>query len=423
MVKQIIRIKKKDPEKKKAGRKRTFSISLRTRSILSDSSMVNIQFHIKLPNDINGKKISSGLKCPIGMLNPKTWEIKQNPTDTEILRTIRENVKRAYLESLSSGKKIKYETLFNAAFGQSQTKEITVIQAIERYYSKEYLSKASDWLEVTAIKNQQRVNVLKEFFKDNFNNQDVLFDDLKPSIADDLVEWAKLKRNNNTDTAVRLVKLLKRVINFAIGNQWTTYNPFLDFKVKGENKEIIALEDAEIQALIDLQLTTKTMKECRDLFIFCVFTSMAYAELENLKYGNIKEVTGEKVIIINRQKRGHSRAIIPLLPEAERILKEYEPTQIKDETPCFSIPSNQSMNRVLKELGGMAGIKKIITCHVARKSGATYLLNKGVPIETVQAILGHKSVKVTQSYYAQMHDVSIVEEIRKMKARNEPKSQ
>jgi integrase len=422
MAKKVIRPQNKDPEKPKSGRKRTFSISLRTRPLRSDPSVADIQIIIKLPNDVNGKKISSGVKCPINTLNTKTWEIKQNPTDTEILRTIRENVKRAYLESLSSGKKIKHESLFDAAFGQSQTKQITVIQAIERYLSKEYLSKASDWKEATAIKNQQRVNVLKEFFKDNFKSQDVLFDDLKPSIADDLVQWAKLKRNNSTDTAVRLVKLLKRVINFAIANQWTKYNPFLDFKAKGENKEIVALEDEEIQALIDLSLTTKTMKECRDLFIFCVFTSMAYAELENLKYGNIKEVSGEKVIIMNRQKRGHSRAIIPLLPEAERILKKYEPNQIKDETPCFSIPSNQSMNRVLKELGGMAGIKKVITCHVARKSGATYLLNKGVPIETVQAILGHKSVKVTQSYYAKMHDVSIVEEIRKMKTRNEQKS-
>jgi site-specific recombinase XerD len=260
---------------------------------------------------------------------------------------------------------------------------------------------------------------LKEFFNDKFKNQEVDFEDLKPSIAEDLVEWAKLKRGNGNDTAVRLVKLLKRVVNFAIANEWTTRNPFAAFRAKHESKEIVALNDEEIKALMELPLTTKTMKQTRDLFIFCVFTSMAYAELEDLKYGKIKEVSGERVIILNREKRGNSRAIIPLLPEAERILKEYQPLEIKDETLCFDVPTNQSVNRVLKELGGMAGINKVLKWHTARKSGATYLLNQGVPIEIVQMVCGHKSVKVTQTHYAQMHDATVVEEIKKMKARNE----
>lgn len=408
---------KKEEKKPSLGRKRVFSIALRTRPLRSNPDMIDVQIILKLPKDSNGKKLSTGIKCPKDVLNTKTWEIKHNSTDTEILKTMRENVKRAYLESISNGKKIKYDTLFDSAFGQTQNNRITVIQAIERYLSKEYLSKASNWKEATAIKNQQRVNVLKEFFTDKFKKQEADFEDLKPSIADDIVEWAKLKRSNGNDTAIRLVKLLKRVINFAIANEWTSRNPFADFRAKHESKEIVVLDDEEIKALMELPLTTKTMKQTRDLFIFCVFTSMAYAELENLNYGKIKEVSGERVIILNREKRGHSRAIIPLLPEAERILKVYQPLEIKDETLCFDVPTNQSVNRVLKELGGMAGISKVLKWHTARKSGATYLLNQGVPIEIVQMVCGHKSVKVTQTHYAQMHDATVVEEIKKMKAR------
>jgi site-specific recombinase XerD len=401
----------KKPETPKVGRKRSFSIALRTRPLRADTDTVDIQIIIKLPNDINGKKLSSGLKCPRDSLNTKTWEIKQNSVDTEILRTMRENVKRAYLANISAGKRLDYQLLFDSAFGVSQQSQISVIQAIERFLSKEYLSKASDWKEATAIKNQQRVNVLKEFFTDNFKQKDVYFDQLKPQTADDLVEWAKLKRQNGTDTAVRLVKLLKRVINFAIANEWTTHNPFLTFKVKQETKEIVALNDEEIDALINLNLTTKTMQQTRDLFVFCVFTCLAYADLENLKYGNISVVSGHPTIIVNRQKRGNSRAVVPILADAERILKQYEPKEIKDETPCFQVPTNQSCNRVLKELGGMAGIKKTVHWHTARKSGASYLLNKGVPIEIVQKICGHKSVKITQSHYAKMHDETVINSI------------
>lgn len=408
----------KEPEKSKIGRKRGFSIALRTRTLRSETEMLDIQIFIKLPNDSNGKKLSTGLKCQKGMLNTKTWEIKYQPIDTEILKTMRENVKRAYLDIVSSGKRLKYDTLFDAAFGQTQTNRVTVIQAIERYLTKEYLSKATDWKEATAIKNQQRVNVLKEFFNDKFKSQEVDFEDLKPSLAEDLVEWAKLKRGNGNDTAIRLVKLLKRVVNFAISNQWTSYNPFLAFRAKHENKEIVALNDAEIQALIDLPLTTATMKQTRDLFIFCVFSCMAYAELKALTYGDFKTFSDEILIIMERKKRGHGRMVIPVLPDVERILKMYEPSELNDKTLCFNVPTDQSLNRVIKDIAGMAGIKKVVTWHTARKTGATYLLNQGVPIEIVQKICGHKSVKVTQSHYAVMHDATVMDEIKKMKARN-----
>ena len=418
MKKKSSHLPQKEPKKPKRGTKRSISIALRTRPLLSEKEVVDIQLFIKLLNDLNGKKLSTGLKCQKGMLDPKTWEIKHQPTDTEILKTMRENVKRAYLESISNGKRIKYDHLFDAAFGQTQTKRVTVPQAIERYVMKEYLSQATDWKEATAIKNQQRMNVLKEFFGDKFKHQEVDFDDLKPSIAEDLVEWAKLKRGNGNDTAIRLVKLLKRVVNFAISNQWTTYNPFLAFRAKHESKEIVALNDAEIQALIDLPLTTATMKQTRDLFIFCVFSCMAYAELKALNYGHFKQFSQEILIIIERKKRGHGRMVVPVLPDVERILRAYEPANFNDETSCFDVPSGQSLNRIVKDIAGMAGIKKVVTWHTARKSGVTYLLNQGVPIEIVQKICGHKSVKVTQSHYAVMHDATVMEEIKKMKARN-----
>lgn len=408
----------RESEDSKIGRKRTFSIALRTRPLRSDPETLDVQIIIKLPNDSNGKKLSTGIKCQKGMLNTKLWEIKQNHTDSEILKTMRENVKRMYLESISTGKKIKYDTLFNSAFGQSNNKKITVIQAMERYLTKEYLSKASDWKEATAIKNQQRIAVLKEFFKDKFKNQDVDFEDLNPSIAEDLIEWAKLKRDNCTDTAVRLVKLLKRVINFAIANQWTTYNPFIAFRAKYEQTEIIALNDDEIKALLDLHLSSETMKRTRDLFVFCIFSCMAYAELKALTYGNFNKIGNETIIIIERKKRGHGRMVIPILPEAERILKLYQPLEINNYTSCFDVPTDQSLNRVIKEVVNIAGIDKKVTWHTARKTGATYLLNQGIPIEVVQTICGHKSVKVTQAHYAVMHDKTVAEAIVNMKSRH-----
>ena len=46
----------------------------------------------------------------------------------------------------------------------------------------------------------------------------------------------------------------------------------------------------------------------------------------------------------------------------------------------------------------MAGINKKITYHTAWHTCATLLVHQGVPITTVQRILGHTSVRTTQIY-------------------------
>lgn len=51
----------------------------------------------------------------------------------------------------------------------------------------------------------------------------------------------------------------------------------------------------------------------------------------------------------------------------------------------------------LKELADICNINKNLTTHTARHTLATTVtLANGVPIETVSALLGHKSIKTTQ---------------------------
>jgi len=56
------------------------------------------------------------------------------------------------------------------------------------------------------------------------------------------------------------------------------------------------------------------------------------------------------------------------------------------------------INKVIKQAGKAAGIKKIISSHTLRHSFATHLLQNGVDIRTVQSQLGHADVKTTEIY-------------------------
>ena len=57
-----------------------------------------------------------------------------------------------------------------------------------------------------------------------------------------------------------------------------------------------------------------------------------------------------------------------------------------------------SLQRAVKKAIRQAGITKHASCHTFRHSFATYLLEDGYDIRTVQELLGHKDVRTTMIY-------------------------
>ncbi len=61
--------------------------------------------------------------------------------------------------------------------------------------------------------------------------------------------------------------------------------------------------------------------------------------------------------------------------------------------------SNQKINDYMKEIGAMCGINKKLTFHLSRHTFATTVsLCQGLPLETLQKVMGHKSIRTTQIY-------------------------
>ena len=65
----------------------------------------------------------------------------------------------------------------------------------------------------------------------------------------------------------------------------------------------------------------------------------------------------------------------------------------------FELQSNAKTNKVLGYISNLAGIKKHISFHVARHTAATLLLYEGIPITTIQKLLGHRNISTITNTY------------------------
>lgn len=158
------------------------------------------------------------------------------------------------------------------------------------------------------------------------------------------------------------------------------------------------------------------MSIVRDIFVFCCYTGLVYIDVKNLtKHKIIRGIDGGLWIKIKRTKT-KVEASIPILVDAQEILKRYEnhPKCVNAST-VLPVLSNQKTNEYLKEIGALCEIDFDITFHTARHTFATTVtLNNGVPLETVSKMLGHTNIRMTQ-HYAKIQDKKISEDMSVLK--------
>jgi site-specific recombinase XerD len=245
----------------------------------------------------------------------------------------------------------------------------------------------------------------EEFIKWKYKADDMDIKDLDFEFITSYEFWLKSVRKCEHNTAIKYLSNFRKIINICLKNGWLLRNPFMGFKMTKRDTNPSCLTQAELDALSEKVFRTQRVNQVRDIFLFCCYTGLAYADVKKLNASHIGiGIDGRKWIFTQRTKTD-SETRVPLLAPALALLDKY-----RDHPECVSrgrlmpVLSNQKMNAYLGEIADLCHIDKKMTTHTARHTFATtVLLSNDVPIETVSKLLGHKNLKYTQ-HYARVHD-------------------
>lgn len=244
------------------------------------------------------------------------------------------------------------------------------------------------------------IGKVKEFLKYQYRSTDMRLSDIKVSFTSDFEHFLTTKHKLSNNSAVKYIRILKRITKFAVDQGWISSNPVAQFRCYYHEPERDRLTMEEIMILYKKEISLKRLAEVRDVFVFCCFTGFSYLDVYHLTPQNIVTgIDGGKWIVKNREKT-KSCERVPLLPIAMEIIERYKNDYYCQTKNCLlPVNTNQCYNAYLKEVATICGINKYLTTHIARHTFATSVtLENDVPIETVSKMLGHKSIKTTQIY-------------------------
>lgn len=283
-----------------------------------------------------------------------------------------------------------------AAYQHEDVEYNTIGQLFDKYISNVKAKTGTTLSETSYHKYELCRKRFMEMLEAKYHCKDMLLRELNPTVIEDYYIYLTTSVGHCNNTAVKTMKTMRTVILHGIKMGVLHNDPYLGVQFHMDDVDRGYLTEEEIKAIMEKPFHLKRLELTRDLFIFSCFTGLAYIDVKALKPENIVNLNGVEWISSRRIKTGTKISVV-LFEGAKLIIEKYK-NHPRKKGHVFPIYSNQKTNDYLKEIATACGIDKDITFHMARHTFATLTLSKGVPIESVSRMLGHKNIKTTQIY-------------------------
>lgn len=350
--------------------------------------------------------------------------VRGNSLEVDTINTQLEGLKIKVIQIANQlsllGKPFNVHTIRKRLEG-NESSQISLMRVCNEQIREMEKLKGKSYAPATIIKYKNTVLRLNQFVKYKYKRSDVFLYELNYYFITEFEGYLKHKFDNSTTTCYKHYQRFSRMIRNAMHKGYLEKYPFENYKIRMPKKRIQYLTQEEIDRIEQKDFKVERLNVIRDIFIFCCYTGLAYAEVEALCPDNITTgMDGEPWLSIHRKKTDKHYQV-PLFPIALELLEKYSnhPRCLKKDR-CLPVPSNVKYNAYLKEIGDMAEIPKDkpLVSHLARKTFAcTIGLANGMNIGVLSKILGHASIQVTLDSYATVIDSLMLQNVRDLKSK------
>lgn len=256
---------------------------------------------------------------------------------------------------------------------------------------------------------------------------EIMLEMFNVELIEEFINWLSNHEKNTPNTINNRLTAIKTFFQFVSIHNVEYLNLYSCLKnikpLKTTEKIIEYLSLDEIRILFSIP-NSQNKKELKDLAILTLLyeSAMRVNELCNLKLEDIDFSNYSTIKVING--KGGKNRIIPISKDVALILRKYiNIYNINEQDFLFTNQKNiqytrWGINYIIQKY--IIECKKLypndfkikVTPHIFRHSKAMHLLNAGVPLTTIEKLLGHSSIKSTE-VYAKANPKKVEEAINK----------
>lgn len=254
---------------------------------------------------------------------------------------------------------------------------------------------------------------------DYLGNKDLKFKDLNVQFLEKYESHLHSK-NNSTNTIYNNLKTIKAIYHNAIKEQLVSLedNPFFVYKLSyNTNIQKAKLSIEEVKKIEEMAVESNSLEfHVKNFWLFSFYCAgIRASDCLTLKWKNISP-DGRLEYTMRKTDKFKS---LMLLPAALNILEDYKNDETTPEDYIFPFIKNEGaltkqlifnqissktalINKYLKKISSDIGLNKTLTTHIARHSFSDFARKKNVSIYDISKMLGHHSIKITESYLSSL---------------------
>lgn len=251
------------------------------------------------------------------------------------------------------------------------------------------------------------VKIVAEF--QTWHGHELHLDKMDGALYGNLAKYFLDERGGYNNIFGKRIKELKSFLRWCeVEHNERVHQAYRKWKVYHEEKEIVYLNEAEIDLLWDAEGLTPQLQKYRDIFVFSCLTGFRWSDIIRSKQ---MVVQNGLLTIITQKNRGNAK--VPMTERIQTLLDRYHGD--------LNVVTLQKLNEAIKELARRVGLTqdvhyyrhklkqavefkepkhKLLSVHCGRRSFITNKFAQGFAVPEILEMIGSTDAKVLMGYMA-----------------------